>query len=58
MPVVIYNGSFVVESATGKRLISGAFGADEAREILDDLLSCGVYPIVYAFVDGVEKFSY
>lgn len=58
LPVVIYNGSFVVESSTGKRLISGAFEADEAREILDDLLSCGVYPIVYAFVDGVEKFSY
>ena len=58
LPVVIYNGSFVVESATGKRLISGAFGTDEAREILDDLLSCDVYPIVNAFVDGVEKFSY
>lgn len=58
LPVVIYNGSFVVESATGKRLISGAFGTDEAREILDDLLSCCIYPIVYAFVDGVEKFSY
>ena len=58
LPVVIYNGSFVVESSTGKRLISGAFEAGEARDILDDLLSCGVYPIVYAFVDGVEKFSY
>ena len=58
LPVVIYNGSFVVESSTGKRLISGAFEAGEAREIMDDLLSCGVYPIVYAFVDGVEKFSY
>ena len=58
LPVVIYNGSFVVESSTGKRLISGAFEAGEAREIMDDLLSCGVYPIVYAVVDGVEKFSY
>ncbi len=58
LPVIIYNGSFVVESATGKRLLSGAFASAEAREILDDLLSCGIYPIVYAFVDSVEKFSY
>ncbi len=58
LPVVIYNGSFVVESATGKRLISGAFAPDDAREILDDLMSREIYPIVYAFVDGVEKFSY
>lgn len=58
LPAIIYNGSFVVESRTGKRLISAAFDMDEVRAILDDLLFCGVYPIVYAMVDGVEKFSY
>ena len=58
LPVVIYNGSFVSESESGKRLISGAFGLGEAREILDDLLTIGIYPIVYAFVNGEEKYSY
>lgn len=58
IPVVIYNGSFVVESATGKRLLSNAFGAQEAEHILDVILHHQVYPIVYAFVDGAEKFSY
>ena len=58
LPVVIYNGSFVVESATGKRLISGAFAPGEVKDLLDDLLLRDIYPIVYAFVDGVEKFSF
>ena len=58
LPVVIYNGSFVVESATGKRLISGAFAPGEVKDLLDDLLLRDIYPIVYAFVNGVEKFSF
>ena len=28
------------------------------KEVLDDLTKAGVYPIVYAFVEDIEKFSY
>ena len=58
IPVIIYNGSFVVESATGKHLLSNAFTAEESTCILDTILDRGVYPIVYSFIDGEEKFSY
>ncbi len=58
IPVIIYNGSFIKESGTGRSLLSNAFSGAESEEILDFLLQRGVYPIVYAMIDGVEKFSY
>ena len=58
IPVIIYNGSFVVESATNKRLLSNSFTQAQGQEILDWLLSHDIYPIVYSMIDRVEKFSY
>lgn len=58
IPVIIYNGSFIKESGTGKALLSNAFTRKEAESVLNVLLQKGVYPIVYAMIDGVEKFSY
>ncbi|MBR3874889.1 MAG: HAD family hydrolase [Clostridia bacterium] len=57
IPLIVYNGGFIIDNASGEILLSNFFGA-EIETILDDLISNGVYPIVYAFVDGVEKFSY
>ncbi|MBR7099450.1 MAG: HAD family hydrolase [Clostridia bacterium] len=58
IPVIIYNGSFIKENGTGKTLLSNAFSQEESNEILDYLLQREVFPIVYAMIDGVEKFSY
>ena len=58
IPVIIYNGSFIKQSGTGKSLLSNAFSEAESQGILDFLLQHDVYPIVYAMIDGVEKFSY
>lgn len=58
LPAVVYNGSFVVDNATGERLITNAFSPDDSRRILDALLEAEIYPIVYGFVNGVEKYSY
>lgn len=58
LPVIVYNGSFIVESGTEKRLMVNAFAAKDSCRILDALLIHELYPIVYAFVEGVEKFSY
>lgn len=57
IPLIVYNGALVIDNSTGKILLSNFFGED-AKPLLADLLSHQVYPIVYAFVDGVEKFSY
>lgn len=57
IPLIVYNGAFVIDNVTGEILISNFFGA-VAREILDDLIAHGIYPIVYSWIDGVERFSY
>lgn len=57
-PVIIFNGSFVVENLTGRKLLSSAFDSDAAGKILDTLLSYGVYPIVYAMIGNVERYAY
>ena len=57
IPLIIYNGAFVIDNVTGQIMLSNFFGEDGAK-ILRDLIEHGVYPIVYAFVDGIERFSY
>lgn len=57
IPLIIYNGAITVDNVTGEILLSNFFGED-VHALLDDLLARGIVPIVYAFVDGVERFSY
>jgi len=58
IPMVVYNGSFVMEKVSGRHLYENLFGNGEAEEILDLLISREIYPIVYSHIDGVERFSY
>lgn len=57
IPLIVYNGSFVIDNASGKLLLSNFFG-DDVKNLLDDLIENNIYPIVYSFLDGVERFSY
>jgi len=57
-PVICYNGAFILESGTNKMLLSNYFTEDEVGFIADTLCSHDVYPIVHAYVNGVERFSY
>lgn len=56
-PVIVYNGAFIMDYATEEILYANYFDA-EIIQTLEQLFQCGVYPIVYSFVDGVEKFSF
>lgn len=57
IPLIVYNGAFVIDNRTGELLIANYF--DESIDsLLDDLFRHEVYPIVYAFIDGKEKFSF
>ena len=58
IPIIVYNGVFTVDCRSGERILSSVFSRDEAVEIYDALLDCGINPIVYSIIDGVEKFSY
>lgn len=57
IPLIVYNGAFVVDNTTGEILISNYFGG-EVRGVLDDLMLHGVYPLVYSVQKGREMFSY
>ena len=58
IPLITYNGASIVENVTGRILYKTSFSPDQSREILAEMLSCGVYPQVYSYIGGVEKFSY
>lgn len=57
IPLIVYNGVFVIDNVTEEILIANYFDA-LVYEVLDDLFENKVYPIVYAQIDGKEKFSF
>ena len=57
IPLIVYNGAFVMDNVTEKILIANYFD-DSVYFVLDDLFHHGVYPIVYAHIDDKEKFSF
>ncbi len=57
MPLVVYNGAFIMDHLTEEVMLANYFD-DTVSGVFSDLLAQGVWPIVYAYVDGVEKFSY
>lgn len=57
IPLVVYNGAALVDGGDGTPMLKNFFGA-EIEEVLEDLYANGVFPIVYAFLEGREVFSY
>ena len=58
IPLIVYNGAFILDNATGAVLQKNTFSAVDAAGIYALLRAHGIFPIVYALIDGVEKFSY
>lgn len=57
IPLIVYNGAFVIDNITEEILIANYFD-DSVHSVLEDLFSNAVYPIVYAYINGREKFSF
>lgn len=57
IPIIVYNGAFILDNDTGEMLLSNFFD-ESIKDVLDELFSAGITPIVYSFIDGKEKFSY
>ncbi len=57
IPLIVYNGAFIVDNVTHQLLATNLFSADEALEILDALLAANIAPIVYC-LDDKERFVY
>lgn len=56
VPLILYNGAFIIDGESNKILLSNLFGSDIV-DFIDILFKEYVYPIVYSFIDGKEKFS-
>ncbi len=57
IPIIVYNGGFVIDNQTGEILLANYFD-NQAPDMIREMLDAGLYPIVYSFIDGQEKFSY
>lgn len=58
IPIIVYNGAFIMESHTRRVLMENYFERCDSEEILAALWESGVDPITYAVINGAEKFSY
>ncbi len=57
IPLIVYNGAMVVDNEDGSFLIKNFFG-DDVKDVITELIESDIYPIVYSFIDNVEKFSF
>lgn len=57
IPLIVYNGAFIIDNATHELLLTNMFTLEEAAGILNNLLEAGIAPIVYC-LDDKERFVY
>lgn len=57
IPLIVYNGAFIVDNVTHERLVCNLFTQEDAVSILQDIFHCGISPIVYC-LDDQERFVY
>lgn len=57
-PVIIYNGTFIIDAATKKRLLSRAFSDTDVAEMVEIFRKKDFFPTVYAFFGDREKYSF
>lgn len=58
IPVIAYNGAFIFQPNTGEILSQEKFTAEEMDKVKSVLDRYNISPLVYAFIDGVEKVSW
>jgi len=58
VPVIAYNGAFIFDAATGLPIAQEELPPAAAMHAIASARSLGVEPMVYAFVEGVERLSY
>ena len=57
IPVIAYNGVFIMQPSTG-RILSGEWFTDDERSRVKEILNqYRISPLVYSFIGGIEKVS-
>ena len=57
IPLIVYNGAFVVDNTTGK-ILSGTYFDDSIHGVFRELFHHHIYPIVYSYSEHTEQFRY
>ena len=58
IPVIVYNGAFILHPATGEILSREGFQKEVMKEIIEVMDRFDISPLVYSFVEDVEKVSW
>lgn len=58
IPIIAYNGAFIINPSTKEILTSSFFDKEETDKVQEVLAKCHVSPLVYAYIDGLEKVSW
>jgi Cof subfamily protein (haloacid dehalogenase superfamily) len=58
IPLIIYNGTFIINANTKEKLFSLYFNDHEKTHIMDLLNKYSVFPLVYKYIDDKEKVSW
>lgn len=58
IPVIAYNGTFIIHPSTGEILSKESFVSKETDQVVEVLEKFGISTLVYAYVEGVEKVSW
>ena len=58
IPVIVYNGAFILDHYSGEIMLSNYFSAADVLVIRELLTKENLSPIIYAYINGVEKFSF
>lgn len=58
IPVILQNGTFIYDNASGEMLYSHCFEKSDVDEIIKSILNIEVNPLVFSVIDGRQKFSY
>lgn len=58
IPVIAYNGAFIFQPATGEILSQESFSREEMNYVISVLDQHDVSPLVYSFIDNIEKVSW
>lgn len=57
IPLIVYNGAFIIDNAT-EEILAAEYFDNGIDNLLDELFNRGIYPIVYAYIEKTEKFSF
>ncbi len=58
IPVIAYNGAFIFMPSTGEILSREDFTYEERIKVRQTLERFGISPMVYSFIDGIERVSW